>query len=86
MARHWYAYNGIGDPLLPGSYNLAFTKPSCITGNNLCAIYSLGATNPTSLSTHLRIYIADGFTTWLSQPNDINIPNQFKKYVYMKFQ
>ena len=32
MARFWYAYNGVGDPLLATSYNQAFTKPTCESG------------------------------------------------------
>ena len=82
MARFWYGYNGVGDPLLPTSYYQAFVKPTCINGATVCAIYSPGASNPTSpLSTRLRNYIANIQLALIPQP-DSNLG--FKKYVYGK--
>ncbi|WP_367868001.1 hypothetical protein [Pedobacter sp. WC2423] len=80
MARFWYSYNGIGDPILPTSYNQALVKPTCITGPVVCAIYSPGAFNPTSpLSSRLRTYIANIQLALIPQP-DSNLAS--KKYVY----
>lgn len=59
MARYWYTYNGVGDPLLCSSYNLSILKPSCINGCTVCAIYATGAASPTCpLSYNMRTYIA----------------------------
>ena len=82
MARNWYSYNGIGDPLLNTSYIQAFVKPSCINGSTVCAIYAPGLSTPTApLSTRLRNYIANVLLAFIPQP-DSNLA--FKKYVYAK--
>jgi len=81
MARRWYAYNGIGDPLVPINYNPASFPPSCINGSTVCAIYVPGGTSPTNLSTNIRTYIADLQLTLLARP-DSN--PALKKYVYGK--
>ncbi|WP_367867192.1 hypothetical protein [Pedobacter sp. WC2423] len=80
MARFWYAYNGYGDPILATSYNMAFNKPTCESGFIVCAIYSPGASNPTSpISARLRNYIANIQLAAIPQPDSsLNI----KKYVY----
>ncbi|MBB5646282.1 hypothetical protein HDE70_002570 [Pedobacter cryoconitis] len=80
MARTWYSYNGVGDPLLISSYNLIATKPACINGSKICAIYAYnGGSSPTVFSTRLRAYIANLQVTIVAQP-DSSISN--KKYVY----
>ncbi|MBB5620648.1 hypothetical protein HDE69_001697 [Pedobacter cryoconitis] len=82
MARAWYAYNGVGDPLVLGSYLLATVKPGCINGSRICAIYELnGGTTPQILSQNIRSYIANTQVLLVAQP-DSN-PG-IKKYVYGK--
>ena len=88
MARFWYAYNGIGDPYLPSSYNIILSrppqpppKPTCVNGTRVCAIYTpLGGINPTTpLSSNIRLYIANFFLTTVAQPDS---SSGTKKYVY----
>ncbi|WP_367868002.1 hypothetical protein [Pedobacter sp. WC2423] len=80
MARFWYSYNGIGDPLLPTSYNQMTLKPGCINGARVCAIYSPGFFNPTApLSSRLRTYIANIQLALIPQPDS---SLGVKKYVY----
>jgi len=82
MARFWYAYNGIGDPLLISSYNLSSVKPACVNGGNICAIYTpSGAGTPASLSSNIRTYIADLQLTLIARPDS---SLAIKKYVYGK--
>ncbi|MBB5646283.1 soluble lytic murein transglycosylase-like protein [Pedobacter cryoconitis] len=82
MARAWYSYNGVGDPLTLSSYNLSPIKPACINGTRICAIYAYnGGPSPVVLSTNLRLYIATLQATSVAQP-DSSISN--KKYVYGK--
>ncbi|AMP97807.1 hypothetical protein AY601_0866 [Pedobacter cryoconitis] len=82
MARFWYAYNGIGDPFLSGSYNLLPFKPVCINGCTICAIYSPGSSVPSSpLSTNLRTYIVTVMANQVAQPDS---SANIKKYVYGK--
>lgn len=83
MARTWYVYNGIGDPLVPASYISTFSKPSCASGCSLCAIYATGTgINPSVLSSNIRGYIGDVLATQISQPGGIN--TGIKKYAYGK--
>ena len=80
MARFWYSYNGVGDPLLPSSYNRAFSNPTCMNGPIVCVIYSPGIFMPTGpLSYRLITYIANIQLALIPQP-DSDFP--FKKYVY----
>jgi len=82
MPRCWYAYNGVGDPLLISSYSLVGIKPGCINGSRVCAIYTpnCGPT-PALLSANIRNYIADLLITLVAQPNGgLGV----KKYVYGK--
>ena len=80
MAISWYSYNGICDPLLISSYNLASLKPACINGSNICAVYAYnGGPNPTVLSARLRTYIANVQLSPTAQPDGTA---NFKKYVY----
>ncbi|MET4142839.1 hypothetical protein [Pedobacter sp. UYP1] len=82
MARAWYSYNGIGDPLLIASYIFAPIKPACLNGVNICSIYTPnGGPNPSVLSANIRNYIANTLSTLVAQP-DAN-PG-LKKYVYGK--
>ncbi|RAJ32965.1 hypothetical protein [Pedobacter cryoconitis] len=82
MARAWYAYNGVGDPFLVSSYNLAIVKPACINGSKICAIYEFnGGSNPQLLSTNIRKYIASLQLSPVAQPES---PIGAKKYVYGK--
>ena len=81
MARCWYAYNGIGDPLLPSSYNLSLAKPICLNGSIVCAIYAPGCgLSPSLLSASMRKYVKDGQLQLVAQPFS---PFGAKKYVYM---
>ena len=84
MARCWYAYNGIGDPLLCSSYNLASHIPACLNGCNVCAIYAprCGPQPSCPLSNNMRNYIANLQITCVAQPD--STPG-IKKYVYGKF-
>ncbi|MBB5646278.1 hypothetical protein [Pedobacter cryoconitis] len=82
MARSWYSYNGVGDPILISSYNLATLKPACINGTRICAIYAYnGGPSPTVLSTNLRLYIANVQLSTVAQPDSSSAT---KKYVYGK--
>ena len=82
MARCWYAYNGIGDPLLIASYTLiTIGKPVCISGSFVCAIYAPACgPNPSVLSTRIKSYIGFLLSTLVPQPGDEGV----KKYVYGK--
>ena len=80
MARFWYSYNGVGDPILIASYNLTSTKPNCINGGQICAIYTpSGGSSPSVLSTNIRTYIADLQLTLVARPD---ASPGIKKYVY----
>lgn len=82
MGRFWYAYNGIGDPLLASSYNAATVRPGCANGPNVCAIYAVGAATPaTPLSTNIKNYIANIQLTLIASPDS---SLALKKYVYGK--
>ncbi|RAJ35445.1 hypothetical protein [Pedobacter cryoconitis] len=82
MARSWYAYNGVGDPVTLSSYNFAFSKPACISGGRLCAIYATGTgVNPSVISANLRGYIADVQLTLVARPDG---SAAIKKYAYGK--
>ncbi|MBB5623096.1 hypothetical protein HDE69_004179 [Pedobacter cryoconitis] len=82
MARRWYAYNGVGDPLSSGDYNIASYPPSCINGVRVCAIYATGTgQSPSFLSSNLRNYISNLYITLVAQPDS---DPAIKKYVYGK--
>ena len=82
MARSWYAYNGVGDPLQIASYILTTVRPTCLNGSRICAIYTpAGGPTPSILSTNIRNYIANVFGILIAQP-DAN-PG-IKKYAYGK--
>ena len=82
MARCWYSYNGIGDPLLCTSYFLSFvTPPTCVNGPVVCAIYArgCGSTPTCPLSYRIRMYIANLQLALIAQPDT---SPAIKKYVY----
>lgn len=80
MARTWYVYNGVGDPLIVPSYIISTMKPGCKDGVRICAIYAPnGGSTPSFLSTNIRTYIANLFLTLVAQPD--GNPG-IKKYVY----
>lgn len=84
MARSWYSYNGLGDPLLPASYNIFFDKSgtNCVTGCAICAIYASGTgPTPSVISTNLRGYISSLVVNQISQPTGAMT---IKRYVYGK--
>ena len=82
MARSWYVYNGMGDPLLISSYNLSSRKPPCINGCKVCAIYAYnGGPSPSVISGRLRLYIIDMMMSPIAQPDT---PVGAKIYVYGK--
>lgn len=35
---NWYVYTGNGDPTLSANYGLLSIKPTCTTGEEICAI------------------------------------------------
>ena len=82
MARFWYSYAS-GDPRVASSYSLSLSKPTCINGPVMCAIYAgSGGENPDGpLSANLQRYISAALVTKIAQPQDTNV---FKKYVYVK--
>lgn len=77
---NWYAYNGIGDPMLPGSYYRTNATLNCFTGGcRICAIYlDDTASIPSSIGAVLN-YIANSHVTLVSQPSD-----GFMRFVYVK--
>jgi hypothetical protein len=82
MARKWYAYDGVGNPFLLGSYRLQTTIPGCINGPVICSIYAQGqAEFPENISLNLRRYIANGLANGVAEPAT---PPRQKFYVYMK--
>lgn len=78
---NWYAYNGIGDPALPGSYYLSDVAPNCLVGGcKICAIYLDQSSDvPSTLPGTIKTYIANALMTLVSQP-----ANGFRRYVYVK--
>jgi len=83
MARAWFAYNGLGSPILPEYYLLMSDKPACRNGFVICAIYARDSAGevPSVISTNLRRYIADGLSNGVPEPR---LPRSAKKYVYMR--
>ena len=82
MARFWYAYNGMGDPLLPSSYNLSPVTPTCVNGCKVCAIFAPGTSSPFApLSARIRSYIMAGLVTSMQQPPPTE---DLVRYVLMK--
>lgn len=82
MARRWYAYNGISDPIVITSYEASLFPPSCQNGVRICAIYATGTgAQPAALSSNMRGYIADLQLTLVARPNGTA---GVKKYVYGK--
>jgi len=81
MARTWYSYVS-GNALEPSSYFRSVTKPGCITGCSICAIYQYnGDINPSPFSSNMQNYITNALITCISQPSS---PPGAKKYVYAK--
>ncbi len=80
MANNWYAYNGFGDPFLPGSYFLSDIQPNCDTGGcMICAIYLTGTSDvPGNIPGIIKYYIANAHVTLVSQPTDGT------RFVYVK--
>ncbi|KIO76836.1 hypothetical protein TH53_12575 [Pedobacter lusitanus] len=82
MARAWYAYDGVGSVVVPGSYLYSPTKPICRNGFDLCAIYAVyGGQFPTVVSANIRRYIANGLVNGIPEPQ---IPVGVVTFVYMK--
>ena len=81
MARCWYSYI-FGNPFESSSYYPSTQKPSCITGNRICAIYAYDCDfGPIQFSDRLMIYISNALITGVPQPN---IPIRSKKFVYLR--
>ncbi|MGY0036932.1 hypothetical protein [Pedobacter sp. NJ-S-72] len=82
MARSWYGYLSTGDVTDPGNYFLTSVKPSCITGDNICAIYAPegGALPLAPFSKRMLQYIADASTGTVARPNVAGA----KFYLYKK--
>ncbi|WGQ08881.1 hypothetical protein QG516_20425 [Pedobacter gandavensis] len=77
---NWFAYNGVGDPTLPGSYYKMAVNPNCLTGGSIiCAIYLDDSANVPSSVSAVLTYIANAQATLVSQPAD-----GFQRFVYVK--
>lgn len=77
---NWFAYDNIGDPLIPGSYNRVDVAPNCDMGGCLlCAIY-LDDNNdtPTTIPGTVKRYIVNAQVTLVPEPK-----NAFR-FVYVK--
>lgn len=85
MARSWYVYIGIGDPLLFSSYARLTIKHNALCGNEICVIYSEGEEFrlQAPLSPNLQKYIKDALITGQLQPEQ---PANAKKYVYLRYK
>jgi hypothetical protein len=84
MARYWYSLVvADGDPRLSSSYQLLQIKPTCVSGSQLCAIYSPeGSVFPRSpISLNLQTYIATALANGIPQPQN---PPGSKIFVYLK--
>ncbi|MGY0036930.1 hypothetical protein [Pedobacter sp. NJ-S-72] len=85
MARNWYTYVGgaLGDPRLSSGYSLLTTKPACMSGNIICAIYTgNGDISPTTpLSLNLLNYISNANASGVPEPQR---PLGAKKFVYLR--
>ena len=85
MANYWYAFVGgpTGDPRQSGDYSRLSQKPTCFTGNAVCAIYVPGGdiTPDAPLSQRILTYLADAAGSSLAQPV---MPPMAKKYVYKR--
>ena len=80
---NWFAYDNVGDPLLPGSYYLSSLFPNCLTGGcRICAIY-LDDNNdtPTVIPGTVLRYIANAHISMVSQPID---GGAARRFVYVK--
>jgi len=86
MANSWYSYLGAGkDPLVPASYRRITTRPQCVCGPHLCAIYlqgETGVTPSTALSTNMLNYISNALT--IGGPAPTLPGGALKIFVYMK--
>jgi len=81
MARTWYSYVS-GNPLEISSYFRSTTKPTCLVGPQVCAVYAYnGDLNPSAFSSNLQDYIQNGLSTQVPQPS---VGPGTKKYLYMK--
>lgn len=78
---NWFAYNGIGDPALPGNYLQMDVKPNCSVGGSIiCAVYLNDNTQvPSSIPNNVKTYIANAQATLVAQPN-----SGAKHFVYVK--
>jgi len=82
MARFWFSYDTVNNPLHPASYNRQAITPGCINGPVICTIYAPGfGEHPVGLSTNMRRYIADGLANNIAQPST---PIGSKFFVYLK--
>ncbi|NQX37624.1 hypothetical protein SAMN05421820_103381 [Pedobacter steynii] len=83
MSRSWYAYMGLGDPLLCSGYVKVTVKHNCICGEKICAIYAAGeGFRPTEpFSENMQQYIKKALATGRIQPER---PFGSKKYVYLR--
>lgn len=80
---NWYAYTGVGDPLISINYRLVTVNPTCpVPGEQICAVYlDQKGKIPESLE-GVENYIANALVTYASQPNEIGQ----KRFVYVKSQ
>jgi len=85
MARAWYVFMGGDDPLLSSRYIKIRSKPTCLCGDIICAIYAPdnGLRLAAPLSEHLCDYIKKALSTGMIQPE---YPFGSKKYVYLRQQ
>lgn len=81
MARAWYTYDTVGNPLSPTSYRLITSKPGCVNGPIICSIYATKGNAFPILSANILQYIANGLANNIAEPA---IPVGSKFYVYLK--
>ena len=77
---NWYAYTGIGDPTVASSYRLTSIKPSCLTGEEICAIYLNQSAAIPSTFDGVTTYIANALATQSPQPSGLLV----KPFVYLR--
>ena len=77
---NWYAYTGVGDPTLSTSYRLSSLKPSCVAGEEICAIYLNQTDAIPSAFDGVTTYIANALATQTPQPTGALV----KRFVYLR--
>ncbi len=70
--RRSFCYNGFGPVDNPSSYIYRPSKPRCVNGFTLCAIYAIyTSVGPSVISSNLQSYIANVLFSGVAQPNGL---------------